>query len=144
MLSSQTKDEVTDAAIKQLRATLGGSISKKAVLQKHSPRSDFAGGRYSARCLDPRYRYLLILSLQIAWNLNRGIGIDVHVHRITNRLGCHKPPTKKAEETRLNLQSRLPTEATPRDQPSTCQLWAGNSRWFVCLSAQILENARLV
>lgn len=32
---------------------------------------------------------------------NAGIGVDVHVHRITNRLGWHKPPTKTPEETRL-------------------------------------------
>ena len=31
---------------------------------------------------------------------NHGIGVDVHVHRITNRLGWHKPPTKSPEETR--------------------------------------------
>lgn len=31
---------------------------------------------------------------------NLGIGVDVHVHRITNRLGWHKPPTKNPEETR--------------------------------------------
>jgi endonuclease III len=32
---------------------------------------------------------------------NVGIGVDVHVHRITNRLGWHKPPTKAPEETRF-------------------------------------------
>ena len=31
---------------------------------------------------------------------NDGIGVDVHVHRITNRLGWHKPLTKNPEETR--------------------------------------------
>jgi hypothetical protein len=31
---------------------------------------------------------------------NVGIGVDVHVHRITNRLKWHKPPTKNPEETR--------------------------------------------
>lgn len=41
---------------------------------------------------------------------NAGIGVDVHVHRVTNRLGWHKPPTTKPEETRLNLQSWLPVE----------------------------------
>lgn len=58
---------------------------------------------------------------------NVGIGVDVHVHRITNRLGWHNRPTKNPEETRqvpfsspstpnqtwnahrrLNLQSWLP------------------------------------
>lgn len=63
---------------------------------------------------------------------NDGIGVDVHVHRISNRLGWHKAPTKTPEETRyvdfstshlrtqiinfgfhsfrLNLQSWLPKE----------------------------------
>lgn len=65
------------------------------------------------------------LALQAAWNQwvnnfdmgysfnafrNDGIGVDVHVHRITNRLGWHKPPTTQAEQTRLNLQSWLPKE----------------------------------
>jgi hypothetical protein len=31
---------------------------------------------------------------------NVGIGVDVHVHRITNRLKWHKQPTKNPEETR--------------------------------------------
>lgn len=57
-----------------------------------------------------------------------GIGVDVHVHRITNRLGWHKPATKDPEQTRcvsssigylsdnsmhmisLNLQSWLPAD----------------------------------
>ena len=32
---------------------------------------------------------------------NAGIGVDVHVHRITNRLEWHKPPTKNPEGTRF-------------------------------------------
>ena len=34
---------------------------------------------------------------------NVGIGVDIHVHRITNRLGWHKPVTKTPEETRYAL-----------------------------------------
>ena len=33
MLSSQTKDEVTDAAVSKLRDAVGGSLSVEAVLQ---------------------------------------------------------------------------------------------------------------
>lgn len=33
MLSSQTKDEVTDAAVAKLREGLGGSITVRAVLE---------------------------------------------------------------------------------------------------------------
>ncbi|KAG9317820.1 DNA glycosylase, partial [Chiua virens] len=53
---------------------------------------------------------MAFLALQVAWKLNVGIGVDVHVHRITNRLGWHNKPTKNPEETRLNLQSWLPKE----------------------------------
>ena len=33
----------------------------------------------------------------------------MHVHRITNRLKWHKPPTQTAEQTRVNLESWLPS-----------------------------------
>lgn len=54
-------------------------------------------------------------------NSNAGIGVDVHVHRITksviyyltfsdrSRLRWHKPQTTNPEGTRLNLQSWLPS-----------------------------------
>ena len=32
----------------------------------------------------------------------------MHVHRITNRLKWHKPPTNSPEQTRVNLESWLP------------------------------------
>lgn len=41
---------------------------------------------------------------------NAGIGVDVHVHRITNRLKWHKPPTQTPEQTRVNLESWLPPD----------------------------------
>ncbi|WVF66948.1 hypothetical protein IAT40_001691 [Kwoniella sp. CBS 6097] len=53
---------------------------------------------------------MAFLALQCAWDINAGIGVDVHVHRITNRLKWHKPPTTTPEQTRLNLQSWLPPE----------------------------------
>jgi endonuclease-3 len=48
------------------------------------------------------------LCLSVAWNRTEGIGVDVHVHRITNMWGWHK--TKNPEETRLALQSWLPRD----------------------------------
>ncbi|OCF34089.1 endonuclease III [Kwoniella heveanensis BCC8398] len=53
---------------------------------------------------------MAFLALQCAWDINAGIGVDVHVHRITNRLKWHKPPTTTPEQTRLNLQSWLPPQ----------------------------------
>ncbi|KAK0185841.1 DNA glycosylase [Armillaria mellea] len=143
MLSSQTKDEVTDTAVKQLRVALGGSISLQGIIDAED--SSIAEAIAKVGFWRRKTQYIkqtairlrdefdsdvpktvdelcslpgvgpkmAFLALQIAWNLNHGIGVDVHVHRITNRLGWHKPSTKNPEETRLNLQSWLPTELHP-------------------------------
>ncbi len=46
------------------------------------------------------------LCLSVAWNRTEGIGVDVHVHRITNLWGWHS--TRNPEETRHALESWLP------------------------------------
>lgn len=46
------------------------------------------------------------LCLSCAWNRTEGIGVDVHVHRISNLLGWVN--TKTPEQTRLKLESWLP------------------------------------
>lgn len=46
------------------------------------------------------------LCMSSAWDRTEGIGVDVHVHRITNLWGWNK--TKNPEETRHALQSWLP------------------------------------
>jgi endonuclease-3 len=53
----------------------------------------------------PKMAYLC---MSAAWGKHLGIGVDVHVHRITNLWGWHK--TKTPEETRLALQSWLPKD----------------------------------
>ncbi|KAI2687175.1 hypothetical protein LCP963914a_3776 [Penicillium roqueforti] len=53
----------------------------------------------------PKMAYLC---LSAAWGKHLGIGVDVHVHRITNLWGWNK--TKTPEETRKALQSWLPHE----------------------------------
>ncbi|EMD34305.1 hypothetical protein CERSUDRAFT_117182 [Gelatoporia subvermispora B] len=143
MLSSQTKDQVTDAAMSKLREAVGGSLSVDALLAADESaiadaickvgfwrrktqyirqaaqrlRDDFDSDvpkTVDELCSLPGVGpKMAFLALQVAWKLNVGIGVDVHVHRITNRLGWHKPPTKTPEETRLNLQSWLPTELHP-------------------------------
>ncbi|KAI0668350.1 DNA glycosylase, partial [Trametes maxima] len=143
MLSSQTKDEVTDAAVAKLREAVGGTLSVDALL--HADESAVSEAickvgfwrrktqyiRQAAKKLHDEFDgdvpktvdelcslpgvgpKMAFLALQVAWKINVGIGVDVHVHRITNRLGWHKPPTRTPEETRLNLQSWLPVELHP-------------------------------
>jgi len=140
MLSSQTKDEVVDAAVSKLQTALGGSLSiqgmidaeedaiaeaiakvgfwrkkigylKKTALKLRDEFDSEIPKTKEELCslpgVGPKMAYL---TLRIAWKLNHGIAVDVHVHRITNLLGWHKPPTKNPEQTRLNLESWLPKE----------------------------------
>ena len=44
--------------------------------------------------------------MNIAWKKQSGIGVDTHVHRISNRLGFCK--SKTPEETRVALEAWLP------------------------------------
>ncbi|KAK5062947.1 hypothetical protein LTR84_005023 [Exophiala bonariae] len=53
----------------------------------------------------PKMAYLC---MSAAWGEDLGIGVDVHVHRITNLWGWHA--TKGPEETRLALQAWLPRD----------------------------------
>ncbi len=53
----------------------------------------------------PKMAYL---TLSAAWGRDEGIGVDVHVHRITNLWGWNK--TQNPEQTRAALESWLPKE----------------------------------
>ncbi|CZS98544.1 related to DNA repair protein NTG1 [Rhynchosporium agropyri] len=75
-------------------------------------RDQFAGdipdtieGLMSLPGVGPKMGYLCLSS---AWGKHEGIGVDVHVHRITNLWGWHT--TKGPEESRLALQAWLPKE----------------------------------
>jgi endonuclease III len=57
----------------------------------------------------PKMAYLC-MGAENGWNKVQGIGVDVHVHRITNLWGWQSPPTKTPEETRLALQAWLPKD----------------------------------
>jgi endonuclease III len=129
MLSAQTKDTVTSVAVIKLQTELPGGLclesilkvdervlddmikavgfhTKKAAYIKRTSeilRDQYNGdipdtieGLTSLPGVGPKMGYL---TLQVAWNKNLGIGVDVHVHRISNRLGWVK--TKNPEETRL-------------------------------------------
>lgn len=49
--------------------------------------------------------------MNVAWGRAEGIGVDVHVHRISNRLKWVKSNTP--EQTRVQLESWLPKEYWP-------------------------------
>jgi endonuclease-3 len=66
---------------------------------------DTIEGLMSLPGVGPKMAYLCMSS---AWGRTEGIGVDVHVHRITNLWGWNK--TKGPEETRLALQAWLPKE----------------------------------
>ncbi|KAK7035941.1 endonuclease III-like protein [Favolaschia claudopus] len=138
MLSPQTKDQVVDAAVLNLRAALGGSVSLDAVLAADPTvisgainkvgmwpkktkylksaaekiRDEFDSeipntieGMISLPGVGPKVGFL---ALQSAWDLNMGIGVDVHVLRITRLLGWHK--AENPEDARISLESWLPRE----------------------------------
>ncbi|EGG09905.1 uncharacterized protein MELLADRAFT_26899, partial [Melampsora larici-populina 98AG31] len=133
MLSSQTKDQITHQAVLNLKRNLSNGLSvnslrNSSLLQiencinkvgfwrrKASYLKEMAEDLYSFHQSDvpktlgkrvgPKMAFLALAS---AWSINEGIGVDTHVHRITNRLGWHLPPTTEPEQTRLNLQSWLP------------------------------------
>ncbi|XP_041789220.1 endonuclease III-like protein 1 [Chelmon rostratus] len=137
MLSSQTRDQVTAAAMQKLRAhgctvenvlatddeTLGKLIhpvgfwrNKVKYLKLTSAMllKEFGGdipdsveGLVRLPGVGPKMAHL---AMDIAWDQVSGIGVDTHVHRISNRLGWLKKPTKNPEETRKALEEWLPRE----------------------------------
>jgi len=138
MLSSQTKDTVTAVAMKNLQQNLPGGFTLASLLavdQEHLNQliakvgfhnnkarfikqtaailqEKFAGdipdtieGLTSLPGVGPKMAYL---TMSAAWGRDEGIGVDVHVHRITNLWGWHK--TSTPEQTRAALEAWLPRE----------------------------------
>ncbi|KAI9697829.1 MAG: DNA N-glycosylase and apurinic/apyrimidinic (AP) lyase [Candelina mexicana] len=66
---------------------------------------DTIEGLMSLPGVGPKMAYLCMAA---AWSRIEGIGVDVHVHRITNYWRWHK--TKAPEETRAALESWLPRD----------------------------------
>lgn len=66
---------------------------------------DTIEGLMSLPGVGPKMAYLC---LSAAWDKTEGIGVDVHVHRITNLWGWQT--SKTPEETRLALQAWLPKD----------------------------------
>ncbi|KAK8215441.1 alpha,alpha-trehalase nth1 [Zalaria obscura] len=138
MLSSQTKDTVTAVAMRNLQTQLPGGFCLSSLLSVapellneliakvgfHNNKTkyikataeilrdrfdgdipDTVEGLVSLPGVGPKMAYLC---MSAAWGRDEGIGVDVHVHRITNLWGWHK--TRNPEETRAELESWLPRE----------------------------------
>ncbi|KAL1297254.1 hypothetical protein AAFC00_004813 [Neodothiora populina] len=138
MLSSQTKDTINAVAMRNLQTQLPGGLTLQSLLDVEPDllnnliwqvgfhnnktrfikataeilRDSFAGdipdtieGLISLPGVGPKMAYLC---MSAAWGRDEGIGVDVHVHRITNLWGWHK--TRTPEETRMTLQEWLPRD----------------------------------
>lgn len=138
MLSSQTRDQSTAKAMRQLQANLGGGVTVDSVIaapleevqtlikpvtyytQKAKNikrvaeilRTQYRGdipstykGLIDLPGVGPKMSHLC---MQYAWDKTEGIGVDVHVHRISNRLGWARATTP--EGSRKQLEEWLPRE----------------------------------
>ncbi|CAB3253151.1 unnamed protein product [Arctia plantaginis] len=137
MLSSQTKDQVTFAAMGRLRArglTVDNVLSMsddelgkliypvgfwKTKVQYIKKTTQILKDQYKCdipdtveklcklRGVGPKMAHICML---VAWDKVTGIGVDTHVHRISNRIGWVKKPTSTPEDTRKALETWLPFE----------------------------------
>eukprot|EP00795_Rhopilema_esculentum_P009161 gene9161-16829_t len=123
MLSAQTKDQVTFAAMERLKEhglTIPNIINtkedkRKAIFIKQA--TEICRDKYDGDIPDTLEGLLALpgvgpkmghICMHAAWNKMTGIGVDTHVHRISNRLGWVKKPTKTPEDTRKALEAWLP------------------------------------
>lgn len=144
MLSSQTRDEVTAAAMRRLHASLdpltietvlgreedelakiiypvgfyrrkAKTLRQVAAILRDQYDSDVPRTLEELQKLPGIGPKMALLTLQTAWSLNMGIGVDVHVHRISNRLGWVR--TQQPEKTRQALEEWLPSQLWPEINP---------------------------
>uniref|UniRef100_A0A1B6I1D0 Endonuclease III homolog n=1 Tax=Homalodisca liturata TaxID=320908 RepID=A0A1B6I1D0_9HEMI len=134
MLSSQTKDQVTHAAMQRLRAhgltidnildtddtTLGQLIYPvgfwKSKVKYIKAATRILKDEYDGDIPDSVEKLCKLpgvgpkmahLCMNVGWGTVTGIGVDTHVHRISNRLGWVRD-TKTPEKTRAQLEDWLP------------------------------------
>jgi endonuclease-3 len=139
-LSSQTKDQVTAQAIENLKNGLPGGLTPNSVVAVtpaqlnsliskvgfHNRKTEYL--RQTAAILVDQYEgdiprtledmlklpgfgpKMAYLCMQEAWKDVVGIGVDTHVHRISQRLGWTTKKCKIAEDTRKELEAWLPRD----------------------------------
>uniref|UniRef100_UPI00398F1D9A endonuclease III-like protein 1 n=1 Tax=Pristiophorus japonicus TaxID=55135 RepID=UPI00398F1D9A len=137
MLSSQTKDQVTYAAMKRLREhgltvenilkmedkTLGELIypvgfwrskvkyiKQTTAILKEQYNGDIPSSVRELLKLPGVGPKMAHLVMKLAWNNVSGISVDTHVHRISNRLKWVKKETKTPEQSRLALEEWMPRD----------------------------------
>ncbi|KAL7060103.1 hypothetical protein AAHC03_09877 [Spirometra sp. Aus1] len=137
MLSSQTKDEVTAAAMRRL-TDHGCNLKNLLTMSEeelrdiiqpvgfHRQKAKFIKKTceilhkdYADDIPDTVEKLMTLpgvgpkmahLAMRCAWKVVSGIGVDTHVHRISNRLRWVPKPTKTPEQTRLALEAWLPRD----------------------------------
>ncbi|CAL7940934.1 unnamed protein product [Xylocopa violacea] len=137
MLSSQTKDQVTHAAMQRLNTygctpeTIMGTpddVLGKLIYPVGFWKTKVKYIKKTSQILIDKYDgdipktlkelqqlpgvgpKMAHICMQVAWGEISGIGVDTHVHRICNRLEWVKKPTKTPEETRMTLEEWLPKD----------------------------------
>lgn len=94
------------------QSTVKRYLKQAAIILRDQHNSDIPTtleGLMSLPGVGPKMAHLC-MGAEHGWNKVTGIGVDVHVHRITNLWGWQSPPTKTPEETRMALESWLPRE----------------------------------
>ncbi|XP_063534216.1 uncharacterized protein LOC134744367 [Cydia strobilella] len=137
MLSSQTKDQVTFEAMERLREkglTIDNVLSMsddelgkliypvgfwKTKVKYIKKTTQTLKEQYNGDIPDSVEKLCKLtgvgpkmahICMSVAWNKVTGIGVDTHVHRISNRIGWVKKPTATPEDTRKALEAWLPFE----------------------------------
>ena len=68
---------------------------------------DSVDGLCSLPGVGPKMSHLV---MQIAWNQVTGVAVDTHVHRISQRLGFVRKPSKDPKVTQIQIEDWLPRD----------------------------------
>lgn len=173
MLSSQTRDEVTHAACQRLKVfgftpeailnaetsdledvlkpvgfykTKAKNLQKTAKILIEEYNSDIPNNLEDLMKLPGVGPKMAHLCMRSAWQMTSGIGVDTHVHRISNRLKFVHQETKNPEQTRKSLEAWLPKKYW--DEINLLMVGFGQTicspvspKCNICISNQICPNA---